>query len=126
MAKELSCWADYPDFMTISQTQQLLNVGRATVYRWIEAGVLPGAIQFGDTWRISREMLKRQVWLLTAGKHCEANRISDLPGHLLTLPILIRHELSWIVVTKLIYPELSSQNTALLVIDMSFDFLQLT
>ena len=42
MAKELSCWADYPDFMTISQTQQLLNVGRATVYRWIEAGVVAG------------------------------------------------------------------------------------
>ena len=61
MAKELSCWADYPDFMTISQTQQLLNVGRATVYRWIEAGVLPRAIQCGDTWRISREMLKRYV-----------------------------------------------------------------
>jgi len=61
LAKELSCWADYPDFMTISQTQQLLNVGRATVYRWIESGVLPGAIQFGDTWRISREMLKRYV-----------------------------------------------------------------
>ena len=61
MTKELSCWTDYPDFMTISQTQQLLNVGRATVYRWIEAGVLPGAIQFGDTWRVSREMLKRYV-----------------------------------------------------------------
>ena len=61
LAKELSCWEQYPNFMTISQTQDLLNVGRATIYRWIEAGTLPGAIQFGETWRISREMLKRYV-----------------------------------------------------------------
>lgn len=47
--------------MTVTQAQVLLNVGRATIYRWIEAGTLPGAIQIGDTWRISREMLKRYV-----------------------------------------------------------------
>ena len=45
----------------MQQAQTLLNVGRATIYRWIETGKLPGAIQFGDTWRISREMLKRYV-----------------------------------------------------------------
>jgi len=61
LAKELACWAQYPDFMTVTQVQVLLNVGRATIYRWIEAGTLPGAIQIGDTWRISREMLKRYV-----------------------------------------------------------------
>ena len=61
MKKDLACWDRYPDFLTVRQAQELLNVGRATIYRWIEIGKLPGAIQFGDTWRISREMLKRYV-----------------------------------------------------------------
>ena len=61
MAKELQCWKQYPEFLTVTQAQELLNVGRATIYRWIEMGKLPGAIQIGDTWRISREMLKRYV-----------------------------------------------------------------
>ncbi len=61
MAKELECWKQYPEFLTVTQAQELLNVGRATIYRWIEMGKLPGAIQIGDTWRISREMLKRYV-----------------------------------------------------------------
>ena len=61
MAKELECWKQYPEFITVTQAQELLNVGRATIYRWIETGKLPGAIHIGDTWRISREMLKRYV-----------------------------------------------------------------
>ena len=61
MAKELECWKQYPEFLTVTQAQELLNVGRATIYRWIETGKLPGAIQIGYTWRISREMLKRYV-----------------------------------------------------------------
>ena len=56
--KDLS---DYPEIMTPDQVKEYLQISRATFYRWLEDGKMPGAVKIGGSWRIHREKLR--VWL---------------------------------------------------------------
>ena len=57
MSDDRITWATAPDVMTPKQVQELLQMSRATIFRLIEKGDLPGAVKIGGSWRIDREML---------------------------------------------------------------------
>lgn len=44
-------------FMTPLEVARLLRISRATVYRQLEAGVIPG-IRFGKVWRCRRDRVE--------------------------------------------------------------------
>ena len=50
-------FADLPDVLTPQQAQALLHISRATFFRWVQAGKLPGAVKIGDSWRVVRDQL---------------------------------------------------------------------
>jgi excisionase family DNA binding protein len=51
-------FVDMPEVMTPQQTQELLQISRATFFRWVQAGKLPGAVKIGDSWRVMRDQLR--------------------------------------------------------------------
>ena len=61
MAKKRLTWADAPEILTPRQVQEILQISRATFYRWIEAGQLPGAVKIGDSWRVLRDKLRESL-----------------------------------------------------------------
>ena len=52
---------DYPPVMTRVQVQEALQISRATFFRLVEDGKLPGAKKVGGSWRFVREKL--EAWL---------------------------------------------------------------
>jgi len=48
---------DRNEVLTTQEAARLLKTTRRTIYRWIEAGVLPAA-KFGGRWRIRRRDLE--------------------------------------------------------------------
>ena len=51
-------WSDYPEILTPKQVQELLQISRATFFRWLEQGELPGAVKVGGAWRVLRDQLR--------------------------------------------------------------------
>lgn len=49
---------DMPELMTPAQVQALLQISRATFFRWIANDKLPGAVKIGDSWRVTRDTLR--------------------------------------------------------------------
>ena len=47
-----------PEFLTPEQTQDVLQIGRATFFRWVKDNKLPGAVKIGNSWRVNRQQLK--------------------------------------------------------------------
>ena len=52
---------EYPPVMTRQQVQEVLQISRATFFRLVEDGKLPGAKKIGGSWRVVREKL--EAWL---------------------------------------------------------------
>lgn len=48
----------FPEFMTPEDVQEVLQISRATFFRLVGAGDIPGAFKIGKSWRIDREKLK--------------------------------------------------------------------
>ena len=47
-----------PECLTPGQVQELLQVSRATFFRLVERGELPGAVKIGGSWRVWRDKLR--------------------------------------------------------------------
>ena len=56
-------WTDYPEVLTPKQVQDLLQISRATFFRLIERGELPGAVKVGGAWRVLRDRLREGLEL---------------------------------------------------------------
>lgn len=54
-----------PELLTPEQFADRLKVSRRTVYRWLKADTVPGAVQYGSLWRIPEtaieEMAKKKA-----------------------------------------------------------------
>ena len=46
--------------MDLKQAREYLNISRATLYRWVEEGMIP-AIKMGGVWRFKKEKIDK--WL---------------------------------------------------------------
>ncbi|MEW5988781.1 MAG: helix-turn-helix domain-containing protein [Chloroflexota bacterium] len=57
---------DHDLVMRIGEVAEFLKMGRATVYRWAKAGVIPGR-KIGGAWRFSRPAL--EAWLQQQPNH---------------------------------------------------------
>ena len=55
----------YPELMKPAEAQEVLRVSKATIFRMLDAGALPGAVRVHGSWRILRDKL-RQYLLETA------------------------------------------------------------
>ncbi|NKB69819.1 MAG: helix-turn-helix domain-containing protein [Candidatus Latescibacteria bacterium] len=53
---------DMPEFLTRAQVQDVLQISRATFFRWIKGGQMPGAVKVGDSWRVSRDALRDYLY----------------------------------------------------------------
>ena len=60
--KEANSFADMPEIMTPAQVQAVLQISRATFFRWVASDKLPGAVKIGDSWRITRDILKAKFY----------------------------------------------------------------
>ena len=56
--QELTIFDDAPDCLTPGQTQQLLQISRATFFRLVEQGEIPGAVKIGGSWRVWKTKLR--------------------------------------------------------------------
>ena len=50
--------ADLPDLLTPEEVGELLRLKRATIFRWLSDGTLPG-FKLGSNWRIDKVALHR-------------------------------------------------------------------
>ena len=55
-----------PEFMTIKEVCDLLNLGERTVYDLCRQGKLAGSAKIGGQWRVDREKLL--AWLAEGGE----------------------------------------------------------
>lgn len=55
--KEVGGLTESDELLTTSEAAEYLRTTQRTIYRWIEAGVLPAA-KFGGRWRIRRRDLE--------------------------------------------------------------------
>jgi excisionase family DNA binding protein len=53
--------------LTPPEVAARLSVSRSTLYRLLEAGLLPGAVRVGGQWRVDTDELEH--WLHGYGKH---------------------------------------------------------
>ena len=53
---------DMPEIMRPQQVQAVLQISRATFFRWVAAGELPGAVKIGDSWRVARDELRAHFY----------------------------------------------------------------
>ena len=58
-------FADYPARLTVGQMAEVLGVGRATAYKWLNDGTVP-AYRVGGVWVILRDEVKD---LIAAGRN---------------------------------------------------------
>lgn len=56
--KKTVSFKDAPEIMTPDQVQAVLQISRATFFRWVAEDKLPGAVKIGDSWRVTRDVLK--------------------------------------------------------------------
>lgn len=54
----LSSMDELPELLKPDEARQVLRVSRATLFRMIEAGNLPGAVRVHGSWRILRDKLR--------------------------------------------------------------------
>jgi len=54
----LSSMDKYPELMTPSEVEGVLRVSKATLFRMLAAGNLPGAVRVHGSWRILRDKLR--------------------------------------------------------------------
>ena len=54
----LSGMDELPELLKPEEAQNVLRVSRATMFRTIEAGTLPGAVRVHGSWRILRDKLR--------------------------------------------------------------------
>jgi predicted DNA-binding transcriptional regulator AlpA len=52
----------YPELMKPSEVQEVLRVSKATIFRMLDAGALPGAVRVHGSWRCIRDVLRQ--WLI--------------------------------------------------------------
>ena len=57
-SKEDIPWDELPEVMKPEQVQQKIQISRATFFRLVQSGNLPGAKKVGDSWRIDRDQLR--------------------------------------------------------------------
>lgn len=57
--------ANAPDVLLPGQVQALLQISRATFFRMVKRGDMPGAVKIGGSWRVMRDALRR--WLEKCG-----------------------------------------------------------
>lgn len=50
-------FADLPELLTPEEVGEMLRLKRATIFRWLADGTLPG-YKLGNSWRIDREALR--------------------------------------------------------------------
>lgn len=50
-----------PELLKPEEAQEVLRVSRATMFRMIEAGTLPGAVRVHGSWRILRDKLRQHL-----------------------------------------------------------------
>jgi excisionase family DNA binding protein len=50
-------FADYPASLTVAQVSEVLGIGRATAYKWLNEGTIP-AYRLGSSWVILRDEVK--------------------------------------------------------------------
>ena len=55
-----------PDYLTITETADLLRLGERTVYSMCRQHRLPGAAKVGGKWRVDRERLVH--WMNAGGE----------------------------------------------------------
>lgn len=65
-------FADYPANLTVTQLSEVLGIGRATTYKWLNEGTIP-AYRVGNTWLILRDEVKD---LIASGR----NLADDVAG----------------------------------------------
>jgi excisionase family DNA binding protein len=65
-------FAPYSANMTVAQLGEVLGIGRATTYKWLNAGEIP-AYRVGGSWVILRDEVKE---FIAAGRNI-AERIGD-------------------------------------------------
>jgi excisionase family DNA binding protein len=53
--------SELPKYLTPKQTQELLQISRATFFRMVSEDRLPGAFKLGDSWRVDSEKLIRWI-----------------------------------------------------------------
>ena len=58
-SKEDIPWDELPEVMKLEQVQKKIQISRATFFRLVQSGNLPGAKKVGDSWRISRDQLRK-------------------------------------------------------------------
>ncbi len=58
---------EMPRYLTPRQTQELLQISRATFFRMVGDGRLPGAFKLGDQWRVDSKKLMRWIDEKTGG-----------------------------------------------------------
>ena len=56
----------FPELMKPAEVMEVLRVSRATIFRMLEAGALPGAVRVHGSWRCVRDVLRQ--WLLHGSK----------------------------------------------------------
>ena len=56
--KDDTPWDELPEVMKPEQVQKKIQISRATFFRLVQSGNLPGARKVGDSWRISRDKLR--------------------------------------------------------------------
>lgn len=49
---------DLPPLLTSMQIEDILQIKRATLRRWIKEGHLPGVVKVGSQWRMTRTGLR--------------------------------------------------------------------
>lgn len=65
----------YPEYLSIEQLCEVLDIGRVTAYKWLKDGTIP-AYQLRGRWKILRDDVKDVV---AQGSNLPHQRRSDRP-----------------------------------------------
>jgi len=67
-------FADYPARLSVGQLAEVLGVGRATAYKWLNDGTIP-AYRVGGVWVILRDEVKD---LIAAGRNFVEEAVEEI------------------------------------------------
>ncbi len=67
-------FADYPANLTVAQLSEVLGIGRATTYKWLNEGTIP-AYRVGSSWVILRDEVKD---FIAAGRNLAADLAEEI------------------------------------------------
>jgi len=59
--KKALSFSTAPEVLTPDQVKELLQISRATFFRLVEAGKIPGATKVGGSWRVWRDQLAHSL-----------------------------------------------------------------